>query len=240
MNPQDTSCRCAILSSPMENNTVFLPVADAYDRWSAFYDSYPNPMVFAASLVLPRAFHPAAGLDVFEFGCGTGRNLEALRQLGARNLAGCDLSLGMLAVARARNAGAVLLQHDITQPLPLAPASYDAALFSLTLEHLPALAPPLRHAARILRPGGRIVIIEIHPFLSAGGVAAHFDHHGEEVRMPTYPHQFAAWLNAFAEAGLRSTLCREWSPRSLGLPQPLANLKRGPDFPLAVEFHVAV
>jgi malonyl-CoA O-methyltransferase len=54
--------------------------------------------------------------------------------------------------------------------------------------------------------------------------------------MPTYPHRFCDYLNAFAGAGLRLNACREWRPRDFGSPAPLKALKRGPDFPLVVEF----
>jgi malonyl-CoA O-methyltransferase len=112
----------------------------------------------------------------------------------------------------------------------------DAVLFSLTLEHLESLVIPLREASRVLRDNGRIWILEIHPFLSLSGVAAHFQDGAEAVRMPTYPHQFAAYLSAFAESGLRVLECREWHPRDLGEPAPLKAMKRGPDFPMLVEF----
>jgi malonyl-CoA O-methyltransferase len=72
--------------------------------------------------------------------------------------------------------------------------------------------------------------------VTQGGVSAHFQDNGGEVRMPTYPHRFCDYLNAFAGAGLRLNACREWRPRDFGSPAPLKALKRGPDFPLVVEF----
>jgi malonyl-CoA O-methyltransferase len=55
------------------------------------------------------------------------------------------------------------------------------------------------------------------------------------VRMPTFPHRFSDYLNAFAEAGLRAAACREWRPCDFEAP-PAKALKRGANFPLAVEF----
>ena len=63
----------------MVDQTVFLPLAAAYDRWSALYDAYDNPMVFAASHVVGTALGDVSGRDIIEFGCGTGRNLSALK-----------------------------------------------------------------------------------------------------------------------------------------------------------------
>jgi malonyl-CoA O-methyltransferase len=227
------------MSDIPEPKTVFVSVEAAYDRWAAFYDVYDNPMVFMASQALRESMLAGkpAGLNVFEFGCGTGRNLALLALLGAGSLAGCDLSEGMLSVARQRCPGARLFRHEMTKELPGSfGETADLVLFCLTLEHIDSLTAPLSQARRILRPGGRVAIFEIHPFLSLEGVAAHFNDGGEEVRMPTVAHQFAAYLGAFARTGLQVELCREWRPRDVGTPAPLRALKRGPDFPMVVEF----
>lgn len=228
---------------------IKLGVEAAYDRWSRIYDGYDNPMVFMASEVVRRSIAPlvAGGARVFEFGCGTGRNLTALVASGAGEVTGCDLSEGMLDAARRRNPALRLHRHDMTDRAArltgVEDASAGVVLFCLTLEHVPDLAVPLAEARRIAAPsdagggGGRIAIVEIHPFFSLGGGVAHFEEGGERVEMPTYPHQFAGYLNAFASTGLQVERCREWRPRDLdGVELPAKVLKRGPDFPLAVEF----
>lgn len=191
-------------------------------------------MVFMACEAVRISLGPLQASRVFEFGCGTGRNLQVLKELGANQVSGCDLSKGMLEVARDR--GLDVCQHDMNDPLPLEVESVDLVLFCLTLEHIANLGPPLYEARRILKPSGRIAIFEIHPYMSHGGVAAHFQDGAQEVHMPTYPHRFADYLNAFAKAHLSVTECREWRPRDIGVPPPLKALKRGPDFPLLVEF----
>lgn len=220
----------------MEKSQIFLPVSEAYDRWSAFYDAYDNPMVFMASRIIDQTMPAIAGQSIFEFGCGTGRNLAAFATGGAGSVAGCDLSEGMLNVAKARLPGAALFRHDMGQPVPLPDGAFDRTLFSLTLEHLPDLVPPLREARRITRPDGIIQLIEIHPYYSLTGVAAHFDDDATEVRMPTFPHQFETYLNAFAGLGFHVESCREWKPDNVGNPAPLQRLKRGPGTPMTVEF----
>ena len=216
--------------------TVRLSVADAYDRWAQAYDDYPNSLVFTATQVVTALTLSIAGKDVVEFGCGTGRNLEILKRGGAASLTGLDLSPGMLAKAAERDLGAQLIEHDMTWPAPLTDASADHILFSLTLEHIARPAIPLAEARRLLRPGGRITVVEIHPFLSLGGLAAHFILDGEQVEMPTYPHSFSGHLNAIAEAGLTVVACKEWRPRDLGPDTPERVFKRGADMPLVVEF----
>lgn len=219
---------------------TFLPVAEAYDRWSRFYDSYANPMVFMAEEIIRRSVVPGAGnAAVFEFGCGTGRNLAAMRDAGAASVAGCDLSEGMLQVAREERRLLDVWIHDMREPLPrVADKSMDCVLFCLSLEHVEDLGAPLDEALRIVKPGrGRICIVEIHPFMSLSGVAAHFDDGEEEIRMPAFAHQFSTYQAAFTERKLLAT-CREWRPRDVGNPEALQGLKRGPAFPLAVEFSI--
>jgi malonyl-CoA O-methyltransferase len=228
------------MSDAPSYRTVRLSVAEAYDRWAEAYDSYPNSLVFTATEVVKRLAETVAGKAVVEFGCGTGRNLELLKVGGAASLAGLDLSPGMLSKASARDLGpALLLQHDMMQPAPLPEASADLVLFSLTLEHIERPATPLADARRLLKPGGRIAVVEIHPFLSLGGLAAHFIVDGEQVEMPTFPHQFEDHLNAFAQAGLTVTSCKEWRPRDLGPDTPERVFRRGADTPLVVEFGLA-
>ena len=221
----------------MADPIVLLPVQSAYDRWSASYDSYDNPMIFAARRALAAEFSNVMGVKVFEFGCGTGQSLAFLKTRGASLLAGCDLSAGMLSVAQNNNPGFPICQADITKPLPLASHQFDLVLFCLSLEHVENPLHPLEEARRLLRPGGQIAIFEIHPFLSLTGVAAHFKDGGEEVRMPTYPHQFSTYCNAFAKLGLVAK-CREWRPCDFP-DAPVKVLKRGAELPILVQFTVA-
>jgi malonyl-CoA O-methyltransferase len=193
-------------------------------------------MVYGATQVVEALAPSAAGKDVFEFGCGTGRNLARLEAAGAASVSGCDLSEGMLTQARARSARANVFRHDMTEPLPVPDESVDLALCCLALEHVEALRAPLGEARRVLRPGGALHLIEIHPFLSLGGLAAHFADGDEEVQMPTVAHRFADYLNAFAAEALEVRRCTEWRPRDFAPPVPPKVLKRGPDRPLLVEF----
>jgi malonyl-CoA O-methyltransferase len=215
---------------------LFLPVDEAYNRWSPFYDSYANPMVFMATEIVHRSLADVCGRSVFEFGCGTGRNLATLESFGAKECSGCDLSEGMLEVARPRVPQASLFRHDMNYRLPIPDESIDLALFCLTLEHVCDIRRPLREAVRIAKTTGRISIIEIHPFYSIGGAKAHFDHDGIEVQMPTHAHQFEHYLNAFHELGVTVASCREWRPSDVGNPAPLQSLKRGAAVPLTLEF----
>jgi len=108
------------------------------------------------------------GESVAEVGCGTGHCLAALaRAVGAAGLAlGVDLSPGMLAQAsdwleREGLAGRAALACADGAGLPLADEGLDALFASFTLElfDTPEIPLVLSEWARVLRPGGRIVVV---------------------------------------------------------------------------------
>lgn len=219
------------------SETKTLDVAAAYDVWATSYDSYDNPMVFAAGHALSQAPISLEQKTVLEFGCGTGRNLGALAARGASNLIGFDLSAAMLAEARQRDDTWTLFQADMGAPIALHDHSVDFILFSLTLEHVADLTPALQEARRLVRADGAIKIIEIHPFVSLQGISAHFKTaDGAEITMPAFAHQFQDWLAAFNRAGLRVTGLKEWQARDLGPDAPAKIWRRGPDWPWVVEW----
>lgn len=96
------------------------------------------------------------GSRVVDLACGTG---DLCRELGCAGLApvGIDLSLGMLAAART---GAPLVQGDALT-LPLRAGALDGATCGFALRNLLALPPFLSELARVLRPGGRIALLEV-------------------------------------------------------------------------------
>jgi malonyl-CoA O-methyltransferase len=212
-----------------------LGVEAAYDAWAASYDGYDNPMVYAARTALAPVLGQVTGQTCVEFGCGTGTNLAAMSAAGAGRLIGLDLSAGMLAQAHALNPRWDLRKHDMTQPLDLANKSVDFILFSLSLEHVEDLHRLLQEAKRLLRPGGTITIVEIHPFLSLQGIAAHFCTSDDQtITMPSFVHRFEDWFSAFKGADLFVVGLKEWFGRDFSTGAPEKITRRGPDWPWVV------
>jgi ubiquinone/menaquinone biosynthesis C-methylase UbiE/DNA-binding transcriptional ArsR family regulator len=100
---------------------------------------------------------------VLDIGTGTGRMAELFAQ-DAERVVALDKNLEMLRVARAKlqhlpTAQIELVQGDFAD-LPFAPASFDTVLLHQVLHFAPDPAPALAEAARVLRPGGRIAIVD--------------------------------------------------------------------------------
>jgi ubiquinone/menaquinone biosynthesis C-methylase UbiE/DNA-binding transcriptional ArsR family regulator len=99
---------------------------------------------------------------VGDLGCGTGALLTELAPFLARVI-GVDASEEMLASARERAAALpnVALHQGTLEALPLPDASLDAAVLMLVLHHVPAPVEALAEAHRVLKPGGRLLIVDM-------------------------------------------------------------------------------
>jgi SAM-dependent methyltransferase len=112
------------------------------------------------------------GADVIDLGCGEGRFSRMLASLGAR-VTGVDLSAPMIAAAAgasptsARETYAV---GDMENLRAIAPDAFDIAVAYLTLVDVHDLASAVRETYRILRPGGRFVVCNLAPMVTAGNM----------------------------------------------------------------------
>ena len=100
-----------------------------------------------------------AGDRVVDLGCGTGDLIELATEAGAQAV-GIDPAGGMLAVARDRGMGALVVQGDALA-IPLADQSVDIVTTAFALRNVLSIPPVFQESSRILRPGGRIAILEV-------------------------------------------------------------------------------
>jgi ArsR family transcriptional regulator len=149
--------------------------------------------------------------SMLDLGTGTGRLLEIFSPLYVRGI-GIDLSREMLAVARANldRAGvhnAQVRQGDIYAP-PVERESFDLVTIHQVLHFLEDPAAAIREAARLLRPGGRLVIVDFAPH------ALEFlrEEHAH-LRLGFADRQVADWLD---EAGLELKDRIDFAPRGEG------------------------
>ncbi|PRX99051.1 class I SAM-dependent methyltransferase [Allonocardiopsis opalescens] len=131
-----------------------------WDRMSAGYDRNARMEHWLIGDARARLCRRAAGrtLDV---AVGTGLNLPHYPEGAA--VTGVDLSGGMLAQARRRAAALdrpVELREADAQRLPFADASFDTVLCTLALCAIPDQAAAIGEMYRVLRPGGRLLLID--------------------------------------------------------------------------------
>jgi ArsR family transcriptional regulator len=105
-----------------------------------------------------------AAWTVADLGCGTGLMLASLAPHVERVI-GVDASEEMLAAARTRLEGVanVDLRRGSAESLPIETSSVDAATMMLVLHHLASPGAAIAEAARILRPGGRLLVVDMTP-----------------------------------------------------------------------------
>lgn len=107
---------------------------------------------------------PAPASRVLDVGTGTGRVLELLAPRFGQGL-GVDASKGMLALARSRLARAGLTHCAVRLAdmyrLPLTDASFDTAVLQMVLHYAEDPAGVLAEVARVLRPEGRLIVIDL-------------------------------------------------------------------------------
>lgn len=181
-----------------------------YDRWAASYDATDNPMVAATAWALQNEPLDVQDAAVVELGCGTGRHADPALRSGARTFTGVDGSTGMLQRARAAfGDDRIRWQHGEVHATGLPSAAFDVVLIVLVFEHLRDLTPICREAARLLRRGGRLRVLEIHPDLLANGTNAHFHDSGVEHRFTSVHHDVASIRGAIDDAGFTITRAAE-------------------------------
>jgi len=175
-------------------------VEQVFDSFAQSFDAklellhYCAPALVAEAAL--RVLGPGQGLlDVVDLGCGTGLCGPLLKPW-ARRLAGCDLSLGMLRMARQRGVYDVLHKAELVHYLDTQPEAFDLAVSADTLCYFGDLGDAMKGAARALRRGGSL-IYTVEALPDEHGAAHHLQTSGR------YAHARAHVLATLAAAGLR-------------------------------------
>ena len=103
-------------------------------------------------------------LSVLDVGCATGRLLGRLARAGAAKLAGTDLAPRILDVARAKltefGAEPQLRAADCEDHLPWDSTTFDVVTMTGVLHHFYRPHPALSEIRRVLKPGGRLILVD--------------------------------------------------------------------------------
>jgi SAM-dependent methyltransferase len=153
------------------------PVKRSFEDYRRFirqhYDGLPGRLTavtgvltgheaLAGKLISPDGFDVRGCKRILDAGCGNGRYTRFLLREAPSDalITGFDYSLQMLHRARQRlqSDRASQLAADLTK-LPYADESFDAIVCGWVLEHLPDPRPGLAELARVLAPGGKLLLL---------------------------------------------------------------------------------
>ncbi|MFC9993962.1 class I SAM-dependent methyltransferase [Nocardia sp. NPDC127526] len=183
-------------------------VVEGYGIWAAAYDSPGNPAFdYDAPLIRAVAAELPTGVAL-DAACGTGRVSATLAECGYAVL-GVDRSPEMLELARKR-----LPEGDFRvgglEELPVGDDAVDIVTCSLALSHVPDLRPVFAEFARVLRPGGHLVIADVHPEqVARTHVPTVRRTDGTAGRVSSHHHRTGDYVRAALAAGFRIRSCEE-------------------------------
>jgi ubiquinone/menaquinone biosynthesis C-methylase UbiE len=200
-------------------------VDELYRDWAPHYDEPGNALIDLEQPVVRRILDGLPAGTALDAACGTGRHAEYLRRLGHRVI-GVDGSPEMLAQARRRLPDVELHDGDLNR-LPLADGTVDVVLCALALSYVPDLRPVFAEFARVLRPGGHLVVSDLHVLAAyLGPTLAHRPGRGGDAATLVEHHRpLSDYLAAALPLGFQVRHCEE--PRR----QRVADPRDAPDTP---------
>jgi ubiquinone/menaquinone biosynthesis C-methylase UbiE len=219
---------------------------------------------FHQQLVIPgvlRLLALAPGERVLDLACGQGAVAKALHKAGSQ-VTGVDLSASLIEMARKRSPRAVrYLAGDARHLDALSDGAFDGAVFVLAAQNVDPIEPVFVECARVLRPGGRLVMVITHPafriprhsrwrvdeerklllreadgYLTPMSIPIDmrpFKSPGRKVTT-TYHRPLETYVNGLSQAGLWVNALEEWPSHKTSQPGPHARAENRAraEFPL--------
>lgn len=184
-----------------------------FDRAAAAYGTSP---IFARGhdlALMVETAKPTADMTVLDVGCAAGHTALAFAP-HVRSVVGVDLSRDMLAEA-ARQAAArrltnVRWEEASATALPYVDGTFDIVTCRMVAHHFPSLVPSLAEMARVLKPGGQCVIVDI--ISPEEAALADFIHRVEVLRDPSHGRDWtlSAWDAAGKQIDVPFTVVAQW------------------------------
>lgn len=184
----------------------------------------------------------ARALDV---GCGEGRFCRMMREAGVAAVTGIDPTLPLLAAARAADPEGDY-REGMAEALPFADGTFDLVVSYLTLIDIPDVRAAIPEMARVLAPGGMLLIANLLSFNTAatipvdgsdwpGGpitVDGYLDERAgwaewRGIRIRNHHRPFATYMRLLLDAGLTLTDYQEPAPTG-GEPDRVARYRAAP------------
>ncbi|NYH92075.1 methyltransferase domain-containing protein [Actinopolymorpha rutila] len=180
---------------------------EGYAQWVHSYDDAGNPLIAAEEPVVRPLLDALKLGRVLDAACGTGRHAQYLAELG-HEVVGVDSSPEMLDRAGIKVPGGDFRAGEIDR-LPFPDESFDSLVCALALTYQPRLDPTLAEFARVLRPGGQLILSDIHWLsLYLGGVSS-VDGPEGRLAMPASRFLPSDYLSAAIASGFTVRACHE-------------------------------
>ena len=192
-----------------EQTTEEVDLIEGYARWAETYDMELNPLIAVEGPRVQAILNKIPMRTALDAGAGTGRHAIVLAQRGVAVVA-VDQSPDMLAVARDKVARAGLdidlRVGSLEDRLPAEDDQFDLLVCALTLSHIPDIEHAVRECVRVVRPGGSLLISDIHPDVANGlGWTAKLRRPGATYNLPFAGHTRSDYLDSLAAAGCSIT-----------------------------------
>lgn len=185
-----------------------LDLSNGYALAARTYDTHPHFLIAAEEPAVRRLLADLPPGRALDAACGTGRHSANLVRLG-HDVIGIDQSPQMLELAAAKVPEARFEVGDL-EALPLPDAAVDLVVCGLALSHLPDITGAIGEFRRVLRPGGRLVVSDLHPVMVLlHGQYVWVGRSGELVFMRNHPRLVSDYLTAFATHGFTLGSCQE-------------------------------
>jgi SAM-dependent methyltransferase len=179
-----------------------------YRTWAPWYDQPGNQLIDIEGPRVQRILDGLPAGVALDAASGTGRHGEYLATLGHQVIC-VDSSPEMLALASEKMPTGTFLTGDLAA-LPVADDSVDLVVCALALSHVPDLAPVLAEFARVLRPGGHLVISDARGLLGSIGLPiVQPNSKGTFGYVPNRTWATSAYLTAALPLGFQVRHCEE-------------------------------
>lgn len=173
----------------------------AYRRWAQTWESDLSAIVALESRWLSPWLSGLEGQVFLDLSCGVGRWLIHAQAQSA-TVFGTDLCREMLTEAGKKPPLAGRLALADTRRLPFRDASAGVALCALSLGHILPLESAVAELARIVRPGGHLIVTDFHPGAVHHGWKRTFRSNGELYEVETYPYTTDRLIECAGQNGL--------------------------------------
>jgi ubiquinone/menaquinone biosynthesis C-methylase UbiE len=172
---------------------VFAAAAECYGRG--------NPLLLIERPEMQALLPPLVGRDVLDLGAGPGHYASLAQASGAR----CAVALDLTAEMLSRGPQPALVAD--ARRLPLRDAAFDVVIAALSISHAGAPGAVLAEVARVLRPGGVLVVSDLHAVAIKRGWRRTFATPERTLVADSHPLTREALLAAASGAGLLVDAC---------------------------------